>query len=175
MSGPSGWDTAADIGWNVLTGIPGVGTAAAGASAVNDVRHLVTDDKKEDQQQAMRDLAGDCISMIPLVGTVSSIGGAAYDVLGSNDTAGNLQNKLLGGKDAFPADSENGGAYVSQPAGDKTSGGQMLHNAWDTVSDPFGAMVEGQRKSDEQRAKDGSTTGELPQTPIPEDPFAGMQ
>jgi hypothetical protein len=179
MSGPSGWDTASDIGWNALTGIPGVGSVVAGVSAANDLRHVLTDDKKEDQQQAVRDMASDCISAAPLIGTISSFGGIGYDILASNDTSGNLENRALGGKDAFPADSEDGGTYKPQPAGDKTSGGQALHSAWDTLSDPFGAMVEGQRKSDEQRAKDGSTTGELPTQPQPGDnggdPFDALQ
>jgi hypothetical protein len=135
--------------------------ALAGVSAVNDLRHVITDDNEADRQQAMRDMASDCISACPAIGTISSIGGLGYDIL-SNDTSGNLENRLLGGKDAFPPDSENGGVYAPQPDGDKTSGGQALHSVWDTLSDPFGAMVEGQRKSDEQRAKDGSSTGELP-------------
>jgi hypothetical protein len=130
--GPSGWDKAADIGWNFLTGIPGVGTIAAGASAVNDVRHMITDKNKADKQQAFRDLGGDLISATPALGTVSSFGGIIYDVLASNDTSGNLENQLMGGKDAFPADSENGGKYKPS-TGDKTSGGQMLHSWWDKL------------------------------------------
>jgi hypothetical protein len=176
MSSPSGWDRASDIGWNALTGIPGVGTVVAGASMANDVRHMVTDDKKEDQQQAFRDLASDSISVVPLVGSVSSFGGIVYDMMDSSDTAGNLENQAMGGPDAFPAYKEDEKSDVDFGSGDKTSGGQGLHDAWNTISDPFGAMVEGQRKSDVQRAKDGSTTGEVP-TPQPGDngdPFNGF-
>lgn len=161
MSDPSGWDTAADIGWNALTAIPGVGTVVSGVSAVNDLSHAVGATNDQDRQQAIRDMAGDAVSMVPMVGSAMSFGGIGYDII-SNDTSGNLENQLMGGKDAFPADSENGGQYTPQPAGDKTSGGQWLHNAWNTISDPFGAMAEGQRQSDQQRAADGSTTGEAP-------------
>jgi hypothetical protein len=112
MSGPTTEDKAKDIGWNVLTGIPLVGSVASGIDAIHNVGKIIDPNEsanlsnpeaeKATRAQAVRDLASDAISVIPLVGTASSIVGTGYDVMASNDTWGNLTNQMMGGKDAYP-------------------------------------------------------------------------
>jgi hypothetical protein len=104
-------DQAKDFGWNVLTGIPLVGTVASGIDAIHNIGTIIDpnnnpnlDDPANDEKrraQATRDLASDCLSIIPLVGTATSIAGAAYDVGQSGDTWGNLTNQLMGGPDQY--------------------------------------------------------------------------
>lgn len=111
MSGPTTEDKAKDIGWNVLTGIPLVGSVASGIDMIHNVGNIIDpnrnanvsdpEDEKKVRAQATRDLASDCISIIPLVGTASSIIGTGYDVMASNDTWGNLTNQMMGGPDAY--------------------------------------------------------------------------
>ena len=104
MAGPSTEDKAEDIGWNILTGIPGVGTAVAGGKALGyDLPGVLWPESKEQQQQSMRDLASDGLSAVPLVGTIDSFAGIGYDILAPDDTWGNLTNQLMGGKDQYPA------------------------------------------------------------------------
>jgi hypothetical protein len=117
MSAPTTEDREKDIGWNVLTGIPLVGTVASGIDAIHNIGTIIDpnanpnlDDPADDQRrraQATRDLASDCISVLPLVGTASSLLGVGYDIMDSHDTWGNLTNQLMGGPDAYaPTPSE---------------------------------------------------------------------
>ena len=75
MSGPSTEDKALDIGWNILTGIPGVGSMVAGGKAIGYDLPGVFSDDKEQSQQSLRDLASDGLSAVPLIGTITSFAG----------------------------------------------------------------------------------------------------
>lgn len=102
-----------DIGWNALTAVPMIGTGAAIGDGIGNAINMATTDNPEVRAQSFRNIASDCISGLPLVGTVSSLGGIGYDILGwGNDTSGNLLNQVMGGKDAYPGYSEEGGNYT---------------------------------------------------------------
>src|SRR5436305_15084340 len=99
MSGPTTEDSAKDFGWNVLTGIPLVGTVASGADALYNASKFLGPggDDPETRGDAMRNIASDALSIVPLVGTISSVAGAAYDVAAPNDTWGNFTGQRMGG------------------------------------------------------------------------------
>ncbi len=100
------WDKAKDIGWNVATAAPGIGTGVAlmgvGADLLNgmmDEDGTAAGHKKAEQDK--RDAKADLISAIPLVGTIDSYAGIGYDIVSSDDTWGNLTNQALGGEDKY--------------------------------------------------------------------------
>ena len=103
MAGPTTGDKAKDIGWNVLTGIPLVGTVASGADMLYNAGKLAGPGQTdaETRGDASRNIASDCLSILPMIGTASSLLGVGYDILAPNDTWGNLTGQLMGGPDAY--------------------------------------------------------------------------
>jgi len=106
MGKASDEDKAKDIGWNIATSIPGLGTGVALTSMGIDLVNGMMDEdgtaaghKKAEQDK--RDAISDGISAIPLVGTVDSFVGIGYDIISSDDTWGNLTNQMLGGDDKY--------------------------------------------------------------------------
>lgn len=106
MGQPTTEDKAKDFGWNVLTGIPLVGTVASAGDMLYNAGKLMGPggDDPDTRGDAMRNIAGDCLSILPMVGTATSIAGAGYDILASNDTWGNLTGQLMGGPDQYGPD-----------------------------------------------------------------------
>jgi len=103
MSEPSFEDKAKDFGWNVLTGIPLVGSVASGADALYNASKFLGPggDDPDTRGDAMRNIASDALSIVPLVGTATSVVGAGYDVFAGNDTWGNFTGQLMGGPDQY--------------------------------------------------------------------------
>ncbi len=122
MPGPTTSDKAEDIGNNILTGIPGVGTVVNGYRVISDLATMAGGEST-DPKQDHRDLASDALGMVPLLGTVMSIGGIAYDILASNDTSSNLTNQILGGQDKYAPDHSDDGPDAP-PATSSSSGPQ---------------------------------------------------
>lgn len=97
---PTFMDKAKDIGWNVLTGMPGIGTAASfldivrQEAIIDGTKNIAGGDvpgTEEIRAQARRDEIADVVSMVPGVGTASSVAGVFYDMLASNDTLPRVQ------------------------------------------------------------------------------------
>jgi hypothetical protein len=95
-------DKAKDAGWNALTAMPLVGSVANGAALGTDLYTFATE-SGEAQNQAFRDVAADGLGFVPLIGTGLGLGSIAYDIVSSDDTAGNLVNRMLGGEDKYPS------------------------------------------------------------------------
>lgn len=112
MATPTFDQKAASMGENVLGGIPLVGTIYNGYKMAEDVSNI-SNSEGEAQSQANRDLAGHALGFVPLLGNLIGWGGLAYDVLEDDDTAENLQNRILGGEDKYPSTQQSD--YIPGP------------------------------------------------------------
>jgi hypothetical protein len=109
-------DKATDMAWNFATGLPGVGTAAAGvAYGIDTYKEDAAKDAGDAnaQERFAHDKNTDIVSAIPGVGTATSIGGIMYDIM-SDETSGDLSHDLQGGysdPSAKGPDPEAGGGW----------------------------------------------------------------
>jgi len=114
---------AKDIAWNFATGIPGLGTLLAGHAAIDDLSRASNAKTDEERSAANRSAASNALSAIPGLGTALSVGGIAYDILAPNDTAGELMDRVLGGKPQAEVD-ERGMGLPPRDFGDVDTWGK---------------------------------------------------
>jgi hypothetical protein len=110
-----------ETAWDVVGCIPGVGEVVNGFNAVKDLGNVIAPDDGVDRGQAMRDLAQDATSAIPLIGRALDAGRVVYDAIAGNDNSHDFVDRAMGGpgggtpnQDVFNDDHPPTGPQVCQ-------------------------------------------------------------